>query len=87
MVLNKNKDELVSPPHSYHSSFRGGPSSLVQSILFLLVIPISLCSFLTFYGVKSDDDCAPFHCRGRGVLLHMQLEILLVGLVKFVSVN
>ena len=59
----------------------------VQSVLFLLVIPISLCSFLTFYGVKSDDDCAPFHCRGRGVLLHMQLEILLVGLVKFVSVN
>ena len=37
VVLNKNKDELVSPPplHSY-STFKG-----VHRVLFLLVIPIS----------------------------------------------
>ena len=66
--MNKNKDELVSPRHPFiHAthSFKGGP---VESALFLLVIPISHCSFLTFYGVKSDDDWPPpFHSLGEQV--------------------
>ena len=63
-ALNKNKDELVSPRHPFiHmplTHLKGVQS--IKSALFLLVIPISHCSFLTFYGVKSDDDWPPpFH--------------------------
>ena len=67
-ALNKNKDELVSPRHSYMplSHLKGVQS--IESALFLLVIPISHCSFLTFYGVKSDDDWPPpFHSLGQEV--------------------
>ena len=75
--MNKNKDELVSPRHPFiHAthSFKGGP--VESAALFLLVIPISHCSFLTFYGVKSDDDWPPFTASGRGGgLLLLDLEI------------
>ena len=68
--MNKNKDELVSPRHPFIymplTHLKGVQS--IESALFLLVIPISHCSFLTFYGVKSDDDWPPpFHSLGEQV--------------------